>query len=416
MSLLSEQELRLWITEIGQKGPRRGLPELFRRYRRGERLELASLQLVLQGICIKGSPWLAALRTSVRKGGACPKEIRQPIQKLISIIEHKGVSSTAAILRRGRVAAQHARLEISEPQETGLMSHQQLLLLKIQEISADGGPIDLTIRFDCDRVYVYGLALIAAWCSCYAASVRVETAFPHVSQYLRQIGFLDVVEQQRRIDSPQYDATNHVAITQILRESTEESDSVAGRLADLFVRHIHLSRENQRALYTVFAELIENVHRHAQNDYPGYVIAQAHPAKRRLHVVVVDPGIGILNSFLQSDKTEVRDRARSEAEALDMAIELYTTSKTHNHSGYGLYVVSRLLQHNQGVFRLTSGTRTLLIRPNPEARSLKQAVAVSKLRHARWQGTELGLQFNLDEPMPLRTVYATMGGQEEDYF
>ncbi|GMU21655.1 MAG: hypothetical protein AMXMBFR13_17460 [Phycisphaerae bacterium] len=262
--------------------------------------------------------------------------------------------------------------------------------------------------------YIYGLALIAAWCSRYAANVKVTATHQWVADYLERTGFIDVVQRGQVIDSPRFDTHNCVALTQLLRQKSEEADLTARRLRELFVHHAGLNEEQGRSLGITFAELIENVYRHAENDYPGYVMAQAHPAKQRFHVVIVDPGIGIYDSFRRSDVPEVRSRAVTERDALRMATEAYVTSKASRHAGYGLYVVSTLAEKNRGVFRLTSGRTTLI--QKPQLAILQKGRQSEYLVHPRWQGTSLGLMFNLDVSLPLREVYTTMTKDAEDFF
>jgi len=168
------------------------------------------------------------------------------------------------------------------------------------------------------------------------------------------------------------------------------------------------------ALTITLAELIENVYRHAENDYPAYVIAQAHPNKNRLHLVIVDTGIGLYDSFRRSDSDSIRNLINKEKDALKMAIKPYVTSKTQRHSGYGLYIVSEMIYRHRGIFRLTSGKTTLL--RSPSTGGWHKNMQTQMLDNLRWQGTELALQFNLTNPLPLLDVYNTLKSTEDEFF
>ena len=328
-------------------------------------------------------------------------------------IQAKGTgSSIPEVLRQKRVGIADREIVIQTRQELGLFEEQRALLAKLHDLHAFPGPVNLTIRFDCDRVYVYGLALLASWCARNAAKVYVAAAHSTVARYLDRIRLTDFAQNQVLSVEPHYDSENYVVLTPILRERKDEADLIASRLLHLFSRHVRMGREQGNALQVTFAELIENVYRHAQSDYPGFVIAQVHPTRRRLHVAIADNGIGVFDSFRRSDHEGVRRRAVSEVESLGMALEAYVTSKTRAHSGYGLYVVSDLAARNGGRFRLTSGRSSLLRQPV----GLRRRIAQTVLDHLAWQGTAVGLMFDLSRSLPLVAVYNTLERDAEDYF
>jgi anti-sigma regulatory factor (Ser/Thr protein kinase) len=238
-----------------------------------------------------------------------------------------------------------------------------------------------------------------------------------VDRYLAVTGFRKVVEEQLTIDAPEWDQEHHVALTRIDREDQQAADEVARRLAELFARHMRLDPGHRAALTTMFAELVENVYRHAQSNFGTYLMAQAYPKPRKLHVVVADTGIGIYDSFRKSDSSEIRERASSEAVALEMALQKLVTSKTDRHSGYGLYIVRRLVEQNGGAMRLTSGRaskRIALERP----RWARARTVAETIDHLPWGGTEISLMFDLDRPLPLMEIYRELGPptRAEDFF
>jgi anti-sigma regulatory factor (Ser/Thr protein kinase) len=294
---------------------------------------------------------------------------------------------------------------------------QRSLVARLSDLSKVA-PVDLNIVIQADHVLVHGLALIATWCERYAANVRIDAKQKRVQHYLERTGFKKVVEECVTIDAPLFDQENFVALTRIDREEQAEADAISKRLVDLFERVLGLRDEQKVALGVLFAELVENVYRHAQSNCPGYVMAQAHPDKQKLHVVVADSGIGVFGSFRQSSSPEIRSRATDERRAIEMALEKLVTSKVQNHAGYGLYIVKRLVQSNHGWMRLLSGRCTY------QTWHEKRPMRGLKLRkeltdNLPWRGTEVSLMFDLKEPLPLQSVYRELGpqrGYEEDFF
>ena len=180
---------------------------------------------------------------------------------------------------------------------------------------------------------------------------------------------------------------------------------------------MNLGKDKREALTVMFSELVENVYRHARSNFGAYVMAQAYPKTDKFHVVVADSGIGVFASFRESDLDSVRRRATNEEAAIDLALERKVTSKTEQHGGLGLFVVQRLVQHNGGQFRLSSGRTTKEFGP---ARGRWGRVDYNAVfsQHLPWNGTEVSLIFNLDQPMTIQEVYRELGPPDrvEDFF
>ena len=138
-------------------------------------------------------------------------------------------------------------------------------------------------------------------------------------------------------------------------------------------------------------------------------MAQAYPTTRRLHIVIADTGIGVWESFRQSDSAAARQRAKTESDALKMAVEKLVTSKTSKHSGYGLFVVRRLAELNGGRMRITSGRTTWETPAQRKPPSGRRSELTPFTRHLPWNGTEVSLMIDLNAPLPLLEVYKELG-------
>ncbi|UCE61386.1 MAG: hypothetical protein JSU63_06485, partial [Phycisphaerales bacterium] len=196
--------------------------------------------------------------------------------------------TSSDVLRRLRTPQSQGIVRIEDKEELLFGQAKRHLLAMLHDLTRQPTPIDLLIEFECEPVYVHGLALLAAWCERYAARVRLSAQTSIVEQYLERTQYKRVVEGRVTIDAPLYDGENYVALTKIDREDREAADQIAMRLVDLFGRQLRLRKTEKRALTVMFAELVENVYRHANSTFPSFVMAQAFPRTQKLHVVVAD--------------------------------------------------------------------------------------------------------------------------------
>lgn len=415
---MDEERLRKEFNQLINLGPRRGVPQLLRTIDSVKAgLDLEYYLSLVHCLCVRGSTWTAAFERCTQHRGQCPSSFHAPLRHFLEELKAKKVKqprlSLPEILKSHRQPKTEGHLCISTPQETGIYAEQEYLLAKLYRLSTQKLPLALTVDIQCDEVYIYGLAMLAAWCAKYAASVRIHTQSSRTQSYLHATGFRDALETPNPIDSPRYDRDNHVALTTVLRSNIEDADGIARRIVNLFHKHMVIDNDQESALHIILAELVENVYRHSQSEYPGYVLAQAHPEPRKIHFAIVDSGIGIYESFKQSDDPKVLDWIKSERNAIDKAVEKLVTSKSQKHSGYGLYVVSELAKRNGGVFRITSGAETLLIKPDRKGHPVE-----SHITHKRWNGTEVSVMFNMDRPLPILDVYKSLGpiSDVDDFF
>lgn len=334
-TIASESEIRREVAELLLAGPRGGVARVVAEVRsagliRNER----GLELKIKALCAQNTTWISEFKKRTKKRSKCPQDLRHLIHRCLTTrgtVDAPDAKLTAGdVLRRMRKARSKGTLTIKQKEELGLGKACRFFLANLHTFSSQHlTPIDLSVHFQCERVYVHGLALLAAWCERYASAVRLTADSTRVERYLDATGFKRVVEEQVTIRSALYDRDHHVALTRVDREDQAGADEVAGRLVDLFDRHIHLVREKKAALTIMFAELVENVYRHARSNYGTYVMAQAFPKTRKLHVVVADTGIGIFASFRESDSPEIKKRAKSESEAINMALEKLVTSNSN---------------------------------------------------------------------------------------
>ena len=393
-------------------GPRAGVAQFVKENRADETRDCSRLEAIVRAVCAQNSTWIAAFKKRVAGRAKCPTGLAQLIGGCLKTLEKPKPGtrlSSDDILRRHRKTQSEGILRIDSDKALGFGVDSDYILAQLCTLEKQEMPIDLTVHFGCANVYVHGLAILAAWCERHAAKVQLLANKERVSRYLDVTGFRKVVQEQLSIKAPAWDGEHFVALTRVHREQQAAADEVASRLTELFRKNMTLSSDQTKALTTMFAELVENVYRHAQARYGSYVMAQAYPTTRRLHVVIADTGIGIWESFRKSDSPAVRQRARAEKDALTMAVEKLVTSKTSKHSGYGLFVVRRLAELNGGRMRITSGRTTWETPAQRKAPSGRRSELTPFTRHLPWNGTEVSLIIHLDAPLPLLEVYEELG-------
>lgn len=250
-----------------------------------------------------------------------------------------------------------------------------------------------------DFVYASGLAIVAAWCAARSTLPSVDFADKKAEEYCRRIGFSEALggsfpELVTRGDDWSLRLTPIVKTT-----IPERTASQMLEILDVFVAP---SRDVRNALAVLLGELVENVHRHAEPKYPGFVVAQVYPNRLKLGITIADSGIGIPASFHKSPLPQYSARSLSDAAAVEEAIRPLVTSKPNNHSGYGLYVLAELIARNHGSFIIGSG-KAMLTGYGRKGRLETESRAI-----APWRGTVVATIIDLKEPLPLDEVYTTL--------
>jgi anti-sigma regulatory factor (Ser/Thr protein kinase) len=266
-------------------------------------------------------------------------------------------------------------------------------------------------------IYPYGLTVLCAWLA--RRQVSFECSAKHWAEdYLDATGFLEAPEMMPDAE-PRYDGRNHLGFTPVSSSHRFDSDRTVSRFVDLFREHLDIDDAGKNALAITIAELVENAHRHSRTKTPGFLAAQVHPAKNKLHIAIADSGIGITASFQRGDNSEAKQSIKTDADAVRIACEPLVTSRIEGHAGYGLYVVSQLAQRNGGTFLIASGNA--LMRRWGERRWGKPPRPMERTcLHAGWQGTVVGIMLDLSRPIPIDDVYNQLplprGYAAEDFF
>ena len=173
-------------------------------------------------------------------------------------------------------------------------------------------------------------------------------------------------------------------------------DDVANALVALFST-VCSNERTIDAMQTMLRELIGNCYAHTEvsDGVHGVICAQVWNGGRRAQIALADSGVGIRRSLEQNEKLVGR---LLEENSCELATEYGVTSKPgRGHSGYGLAVARKLLEQNNGVLHVRSGYEAFHL----DANSCKNIRT-----ETRWDGTLLVIEWDLDEPVNISTVYA----------
>ncbi len=297
-------------------------------------------------------------------------------------------------------------IRIDDRQSGADLNHLAQLLQRLEQLPRRPRRT-LDVNFNTPHAYVYGICAIAAWATQNATGLSSQSQHDRVSLFLDRAGFLKAWGDKNS-EPVQFDTDTILGFTRIDVDSTFQTDTHAGRLVDLFKRNMLLDSRTAASLSICFAELIENAVKHAAIRQSAWLFANYHPQHRIMHVCICDRGIGIRQTFLDSQNPRLIQMAEDRnSKWIKEASEPLVTSKSLHHSGYGLYITRELCRRNGGLFLVISGDAGYALRPsNPDSRVSEVEEFVSL--ETPWNGTLFGLQFHLDRPFEVRDVYDSL--------
>jgi len=350
-----------------------------------------------------------ALEKCATKKGRCPK----PEQSWLRRVLLRGVGRAGterpdrAASRRlvaagpetyGKPVAVGSTTSLDLRDLSGSIDEFPRLLDRLGEVPDGVGKVDIRLG---EFTYSSALAVIAQWI---LARGRVnQCAFPEcppkMKGYLENIRFVEaLVNPQIRVSQDPMDWA--VGLTRINRELSTEQ--VTDKIVDILTTFINPKPDDRSTLSVMIAEMIENVHRHAQAPVDGFAVAQVYPKHLKMGITLVDGGIGVRKSFEIGEPSIKVEDLHTDQDFLRAAIRLHATSKSSGHSGYGLYLLSELISRNGGTFLLASGHATLI----GYRRGGK--LFVESYANRYWQGTIISVIIDLTRDLPLLQIYKEM--------
>jgi hypothetical protein len=138
-------------------------------------------------------------------------------------------------------------------------------------------------------------------------------------------------------------------------------DSVAGQVTSkIVITANELSDEDKKDLIDylkyLISEMMDNVISHACSDVGGFVTAQYFPTKKKVQVVIIDNGVGLLKTL--SSKYTLHNEQEAILKAMEKEVSGSNTfapySHVPKHAGLGLYFLSQIIKHTRGKLLIVS--------------------------------------------------------------
>jgi len=273
------------------------------------------------------------------------------------------------------------------------------LLNRLASVPEKPGP--LVIRLGA-FTYASALAVVAAWLLARNRIERHEIECPpEMHDYLRRVRFTPQELRKPDIIISPDEMDWSIGLTRI--NASIPTDQVVAKVVDIVDTFANLGAQARKAMLVLISEVVENVHRHSDAGFDGFVVANVYPKRLKMGITFVDTGIGIAASLGSAIELDYSGPLATNTDWLKAACTLYVTSKPLRHSGYGLYLLEQVVSRNRGTLALSSGTSTMLSYFGPNGR-LRQ----DSYEHLAWKGTIVTMVLDLQRPLPLMEVYETI--------
>ena len=251
-------------------------------------------------LATRSPEWGRILEKSITRKGRCPKSLVSSIRGVLAKESHKLAKEVPTVrdlladfermeepLLEGQVKRTHAckvhirgkpqwfrsgKIRATVPITTELSD-----IRRMEELAAILGnirprPDELRLDFSgVEHIYVVGLAALKAWCGKLNITPDVDNVSNETYKYLDEIGFTRTADRKNSV-RPSSEQHYAVAIEPIVGESRPET--IAEKIVNVIDHHMHLSRKNRSSLIVIFAELAENIQRHAGASSAAFACAQ----------------------------------------------------------------------------------------------------------------------------------------------
>ena len=138
-------------------------------------------------------------------------------------------------------------------------------------------------------------------------------------------------------------------------------DEIASNVTKKIIENAHnLSDDDKldlsKYLQYLISEMMDNVISHSLSPIGGIVTAQYYPTKKKVQVVIIDSGVGLLKTLakkypVQSEKDAIIKAMEKEVSGSN-AFAPYTNIP--KHAGLGLYFLSRIIEYTSGKLLIVS--------------------------------------------------------------
>jgi anti-sigma regulatory factor (Ser/Thr protein kinase) len=228
--------------------------------------------------------------------------------------------------------------------------------------------------------------------------------------YLKRIGLFDFLKINPKVKSIQ---EHELSGRLIPLKQIKNSDDLDLFLKDL-IPLLHLDKEpkHAQAIQHIFSELIRNVLEHAQSKSGAIVCAQYFKKSNKISIGVVDAGIGLKESIMQSYPVE------NDLDAITLALTpgiTGTTRKpggTEQNAGFGLFLIKSIAYVNSDFFVILSGSYMYKLLQRKEEmirlRSNPLKDRHTKMEIPYWNGVAVGVDISLNQTQEFTLLLDTI--------
>lgn len=144
-------------------------------------------------------------------------------------------------------------------------------------------------------------------------------------------------------------------------QSGIHSDRIASDIVETIIASANgLSQPEQedfaKYLNYMISEMMDNVTSHARSENGGFVTAQYYPSYNKVQVVIIDGGVGLLNTLIH--KFPLKDEKAAIKLAMEKEITGSNAMKPYlnvpKHAGLGLFFLSNIIKHTGGKLIIVS--------------------------------------------------------------
>ncbi|MGE0538340.1 MAG: hypothetical protein AB7O68_25480 [Pirellulales bacterium] len=296
-SRLNRDDIVVLATEVQSLSTRETSKMLF------ELLREEPIQVVIENVLdlfadlIAREPeWARIVRKCVAKKGRCPRPLRPTVARLLA--DSSGASATtprsveelladlelieedsvqvnistpvsARVKRTSLFGSSQTEVTIQVSTELTDIRRMEDLAAALKSCETEFQSLRLDFS-DVDHVYVVGLAALAAWCTRRGIRPEIINDSSTTGLYLDTIGF------RRAFDAgamAPFHADASYAMPILPLNNNSSPDDVAVRLTRIVENHTPIGRDDRQALLILFAELVENIHRHSGSAVHAFACA-----------------------------------------------------------------------------------------------------------------------------------------------
>ena len=223
----------------------------------------------------------------------------------------------------------------------------------------------------------------------------------HVNDYLEKVFFPEGFDGNENRNFSDilltYQSKTYLPICKIpiLSECIQLRSEIISTLENVLLKQLNLTGQIVSVIKYLISEAIDNIVEHSGCKDNGWIMVQNYPLKGFLDVCIVDLGIGIHGSYIETGKYAVE----SDAHALELAINGKSTKLITETRGYGIDTSRRMLVEGLGgTYFLFSGDSFYVYTPEfNQITDLKKAIF--------WKGTMLALR--IPKKIPAQFNYTT---------